>query len=215
VEDPVAHLLGEVEAAPVALEGIDDAKRVLVVAKAAVGALAQNAVERLLPDVAERRVAEVVAEPDRLGQILVERESPRHRPRDARSLDRVREPGAVVIALRRDEYLRLVLQPAKGLRVDDPVAVALEGRSQGAVRLRLAAAGRVGRRRDLRQPLRLPRPDPIGEGTRRDPGRVFGVERQLDAEHKVARRAKRADSLTSPRRVANASADRAPSRGRT
>ena len=51
-------------------------------AEAAVEALAQARVERLLPGVAERRVAHVVAEPDRLGQILVQAQ----RPRDARAI---------------------------------------------------------------------------------------------------------------------------------
>ena len=35
-------------------------------------ALAQTAVQRLLADVPERRVAEIVAEPDRLDEILVQ-----------------------------------------------------------------------------------------------------------------------------------------------
>ena len=79
-EDAVAHRLGQVQAAPVALEHVDDAQRVLVVAEAvAAEALAQAAVERLLADVPERRVTEVVAEPDRLDQVLVERAAPGRR----------------------------------------------------------------------------------------------------------------------------------------
>ena len=52
----------------VALEHVDDAQRVLVVAEAAAEALAQAGVEHGLADVAERRVAEVVAQADRLGR---------------------------------------------------------------------------------------------------------------------------------------------------
>ena len=72
VEDAVAHLVREVEAAPVALEHVDDAQRVLVVAEAALEALAQRAVQRRLAGVTEGRVAEIVAEADGLGQVLVE-----------------------------------------------------------------------------------------------------------------------------------------------
>ena len=72
-EDAVADLLGEVEPAAVALERVDDPQRVLPVVEAAAEALAQAAVEHVLADVPERRVAEVVAEADRLGQVLVER----------------------------------------------------------------------------------------------------------------------------------------------
>ena len=45
--------------------------------EAAAAALAQGGVERLLAGVAEGRVAEVVAEPDRLGQVLVQAAAPR------------------------------------------------------------------------------------------------------------------------------------------
>ena len=71
-QDPVAHRLGEVEP----LEHVDDPQRVLVVAEAAAEALARAAVEHVLADVAERRVAEVVAEPDRLHEVLVEPAAP-------------------------------------------------------------------------------------------------------------------------------------------
>ena len=128
-QDPVAHRLGEVEP----LEHVDDAQRVLVVAEAAAEALAPAAVEHVLADVAERRVPEVVPEPDRLGEVLVEPQRARDGARDLRGLQRVGEPRAVVVALRRDEDLRLVLEPAERLAVHDPVAVALERRAQRAV----------------------------------------------------------------------------------
>ena len=72
VEDAVAHLVRQVEAAAVALEHVDDAQRVLVVAEAALEALAQRAVQRRLPGMTEGRVAEIVAQADGLGQVLVE-----------------------------------------------------------------------------------------------------------------------------------------------
>ena len=98
-------------------------------------ALAHALVEHLLADVAERRVPEVVPEPDRLGQVLVQPQRPRDGARDPAGLERVREPGAVVVALGRDEHLRLVLEPPERLRVHDPVAVALERRAVVGVRL--------------------------------------------------------------------------------
>ncbi len=50
-------------------------------------------------------------------------------------LERVGHPRAEVVALGSDEDLRLVLEAAKGLRVDDPVAVALKRRPQRALTL--------------------------------------------------------------------------------
>ena len=83
--------------------------------EAAAAALAQRRVQRLLAGVAEGRVAEVVAEPDRLGQVLVEAERAGDGAGDPAGLQRVGEPGAVVVALGRDEDLGLVLEPPEGL----------------------------------------------------------------------------------------------------
>ena len=96
-------------------------------------ALAQRLVECLLACVAERRVAHVVAEADRLGEILVQAQGPGDAARDGRRLERVRHPRAEVVAVRIDEDLRLALQAAEGLRMQDPVAVALERRAQPAL----------------------------------------------------------------------------------
>ena len=139
-QDAVAHRRREVEV----LEHVDHAQRVLVVAEAAAEALAARTVEDVLADVPERRVAEVVAEPDRLGEVLVEPQRPGHRARDLRRLERVGEPRPVVVALRRHEDLRLVLEPPERLAVDDPVAVALE-RACAASTPPPAARARPGR----------------------------------------------------------------------
>jgi hypothetical protein len=72
VEDPVSHFGGQIQPAPVALEHVDDSERVLVVAEAPSEALAQGFVERLLARVPEGRVSEVVAEADRLHEVLVQ-----------------------------------------------------------------------------------------------------------------------------------------------
>ena len=71
--------------------------------------------ERLLAGVPEGRVADVVAERDRLGERLVERQRGGQRPRDLGHLDGVRQARDVVVALGVDEDLRLVLEPPEGL----------------------------------------------------------------------------------------------------
>ncbi len=128
-EDAVAHLMGEVEPPR-------DAQRLLVVAEPPAERCVESVVERLLARVAERRVAGVVTKADRLDEILVEAERPRDDARDGRRLERVRHPGAVVIAFRIDEDLRLPLQPAERLRVHEAVAVALKRGADGARFLR-------------------------------------------------------------------------------
>ena len=135
-EDPVADLGRQVQ-----LPG--DLERLLVVAEAGAEALGEAAVELLLAGVAERRMAGVVPEPDRLDQILVQAQRPRDDPRDPGRLERVRHPRPVVVAGGVDEDLRLPLQAAERLRMDDPVAVALEGRPDRALDLLAGAAARL------------------------------------------------------------------------
>src|SRR4029077_1079490 len=102
-------------------------------AKAEPEPLAQGGVECFLARVPEGRMPEIVAESDRLSQILVQAQRPGDTARNAGGLERVREPGPVVIATRVDEDLRLVLETAERLRVHDPVAIPLEGGPQPAV----------------------------------------------------------------------------------
>ena len=106
------------------LQFIDHAQRLQVVLEAAVVAHAR--IERVLAGVAEGRVAEVVGQADGLGQRLVEPQRARDRAGDLRHLHRVRQAGAVQVALVVDEHLGLVDQAPEGVGVDDAVAVALE-----------------------------------------------------------------------------------------
>ncbi len=116
-----------------ALQLRDEAQPVAVVVEAAVPGHA--GVERVLAGVAERGVAEIVAERDALGEILVQREGPRQRTRELGDLDGVGQAGAEMIALVMYEHLRLVGEAAEGGGMDDAVAVALERRAGRRVRL--------------------------------------------------------------------------------
>src|SRR5262249_2418550 len=175
-EDAVANLGGQVEASAVALEGVDDPEGMLVVAKAEAGALTQDGVERLLARVAEGRMAEVVAESDRLGQVLVQPQRPRDRTGDAGRLERMREPRPVVIATRVDEDLRLVLESSEGLGVNDAVAVALKRSPEAAFLVVVQASARlVAADRERREPGLLLVSDPRREGVRNSPGELGHV----------------------------------------
>ena len=82
--------------------------------------------ERILARMAERRVADIMRQRQRFGQVLVESQCARHCPRNLRNLKAVGQADAEMIAIGRDEHLRLMPQAAKADRMDDPVAVALE-----------------------------------------------------------------------------------------
>ncbi len=144
-EDAVAHFVREVEA-------LGDAKRLLVVAEAATEARGERGVQRFFAGVPKRRVAHIVTEADRLDEVLVQAQRTRHDAGDSGRLERVGHAGAVVVAGRIDEDLRLAFQPAKRLGMDDPVAVALERRTDPAVLFLADAAACLvrtdGRRRE-------------------------------------------------------------------
>ena len=120
-------------------------------------------VERLLAGMAERRVAEIVGQRQRLGEILVEAERAGDGARDLRHFEAVGQPGAVMVALVIDEDLGLVLQAAERGRMDDAVAVALKRRAQSRAPARDGAArgsppALTHRARD--RPERRPDPTP-------------------------------------------------------
>ena len=86
-----------VELGIAALQPGDDAQRLGIVVEAA--PWLHLVVERVLAGMAERRVAEIVDQRDRLGEILVAAQRARQGARDLRHLDRVGQPRAVVVAL--------------------------------------------------------------------------------------------------------------------
>ena len=80
----------------------------------------------MLTAMAERRVSEIVSQAQGFGEILVQPKGASDRPPDLRNFNAVGEPDSVVIAIGRDEHLRLVAQSTEGDGVNDPVAVALK-----------------------------------------------------------------------------------------
>ena len=110
---------------------LDDAQALLGVAEA----LRHKLRQRLLARVAEGRVADVVRQSGRLGEVLVQVQAAGDRAGDLGDLQRVREAGDEVIADGRDEHLRLVLEAPERLAVEDPVAVPLELGAHGRRRL--------------------------------------------------------------------------------
>ncbi len=102
-------------------------------------------------------MAEIVAERDRLGEIVVEVERPRDRARDLRDLDGVGQARAEMVVLVIDEHLRLVREAAERGGMDDPVAIALEGRARrrGGLGVQPPARGRgIGGVRSARSETR-------------------------------------------------------------
>ncbi len=164
-EDAVAHLVGEVQVA-------GDAVGLLVVPEAPPETRVERVVERLLPGVAERRVARVVPEADRLDEVLVQAQRSRDDAGDRRGLERVRHSRPVVVAEWVDEDLRLSLQAAERLGVHQAVAVALKrGADAAGLLWTVATAGGVRPHRKGREGARLLLADtllePLGRPARR------------------------------------------------
>ena len=119
--------------------------------------LGQVGVERVLAGVASRTVPAVVPERDRLGEGDVEPAGPGDRGGDLRHLERVGEPGPLVV-LGEHEDLGLAGQPAEGGGVEDAVAVALEAGAPrvGLLGLRpVAGSGGAGGARGQQRVLEL------------------------------------------------------------
>ena len=116
-------------------------------------------IERPLAGVPERRVAEVMGERERLGEVLIERQGARERAGDLGDFQGVGQAGAVVVALVEHEHLGLVLEAAERGRVDDPVGIAAEraaGRALGLGMEPPPARRRIGRVRRASRHLGIP-----------------------------------------------------------
>jgi hypothetical protein len=100
-----------VEVGVVAFQLGHDPQRLGIVVKAAIGG--HQPLHRVLAGVAEGRVAQVMRQRHRLGEVGVQAQHPGDGAGDLRHLDRMGQARAVVIALVFDEDLRLVLQPRK------------------------------------------------------------------------------------------------------
>src|SRR6185437_5137564 len=103
-------------------------------------------VECSLAGVAEGRMADVVYQRERFGEIAVQPERGGDGPRKLRHFNGVSEAAPVVIRVAMGKDLRLPGEASKGPRMNDAGAVALEGRAVRMRRLAVCAGGkRVGR----------------------------------------------------------------------
>ena len=128
--DALAHLKRKIQSGKIQialLELLDDPQRMKIVIEA-LAMLAHAFVELLFSGVAEGRVADVVNQSESLGKIGVDSQRARHRARDLRHFQRVREPVAKMVGETHGEDLRLRFEPAKRARVNHAVAVARRSR---------------------------------------------------------------------------------------
>src|SRR5208283_5506934 len=88
--------------------------------------LPHQQIERAFARVAKRRMSDVVNQRKRLDEIDVQVERCGDGARDLRDLHGVRQARAEMVRVAAGEDLSLVLKAAKGARMDDAVAVALE-----------------------------------------------------------------------------------------
>ena len=134
------------------LEARQHAQRLRVVIKPAIRG--HHRVQRAFSGVSERRMANIVGQSQGFGEILVQAERAGGRAGDLGDLKGMRKTGPVMIALMGDEDLGLLLEATEGVRVNNPVPVALKIRPGTAWRLgmepppgrvRVAGVGRPAR----------------------------------------------------------------------
>ena len=104
-----------------------------------------NPGDDILPGMAERRVAQVVGQGNRLDQVFIDAQGPSNGAPQLRDLQRMRETRAEQVALVIQENLRLVDQPPEGRGMHDAVAVALVVGARGRHGLGVAAPTRARR----------------------------------------------------------------------
>src|ERR1035437_2759132 len=145
LNDALAHFEGKIQPAKrrvTEFEVFDNAERVQVVIERE-PVLTHGGVERLFSGVAERRMAEVVNQGQRLHQIGVQSKLRGDCARDLRDLNGVRQPVAEVVGVTAGEKPRLPLPAAKSAPMGDTITVALKVVAVRMRRLGMAASARV------------------------------------------------------------------------
>ena len=113
------------EARVAVFERLDDAERVQIMIEALPKA-AHLAVQLVFAGVRKRGMPDVVAEGERLGEVLIQLQSGGYGAGDLRNLDGVRQAVAEMVGDAGRKNLHLVFEAAEGPRVNDAVAIALE-----------------------------------------------------------------------------------------
>src|SRR3546814_7621782 len=95
-----------------AFEARERAQRMAIMIEAAVHR--HRGFQRILPRMADGRMADIVRPAPGFGKILVESERARDAAADLRDLDTVGQANAIMVAVGRDETLRIVAPAAEG-----------------------------------------------------------------------------------------------------
>ena len=138
----VQDLPCQIQALSVLLQNLHKPHRLLRMVKA----IRTQTVQHPLAGMSKRRMPEVMPQRNRLRQVLVEPQRLGDRSCILRDLQRMRHPRPVMIPVRRDEHLRLILQPSERLGVQNPVPVSLKHRPQIILRLLPSPAPRLRRK---------------------------------------------------------------------
>ena len=120
-ENTLSDFVRKVKPVPVSFYTLHDVKALLVVSEAT----GQKLVQLVFTDMPKRCVPKVVPKPYRFGEVFVEIERARNGTRNLADFKSVGKAGNIVVAQWRDEDLRLMLEPAERLAVEDAVSVAL------------------------------------------------------------------------------------------
>jgi hypothetical protein len=147
-QNAISRLVGEVEAGPVVLQPVDNAQTLFVVPETG-----EDTGERRFAGMTEWCVSEIVAKGNGFRQVLIQGERTRDGASDLGDFQGMGETRTEVVAGRREEDLGLVFQPAKRLRVDDAVSVALKLGAQVRRSLRARSSGASRACRGWSQPF--------------------------------------------------------------
>ena len=113
----------------VAFQQCHDADCLGIVVKPPIGG--HHLCQRILAGVAKGGVAQIMGQRHGLCQIGIKPKCACDGARDLRHLNRMGQARAVIIALMLYKNLCLVLEPAKGRGMDDPVAISLKRVAKG------------------------------------------------------------------------------------
>ena len=123
------------------LKLLDDAQTLGVVFETA--EFGHQSIQNTFTRMAERRMAQIVGQHDRLGKVFIEPQRTGDGSTDLRALHRMGQPGAIIITFMIDEDLGLIFQPTECCRMHDAIPIPLKDRTQGMLGLGMGAPARI------------------------------------------------------------------------
>jgi hypothetical protein len=129
LKDTVNNFHGQVETSSIFLQFLYDSQALIDMMKTS----RQEFSKDTLTGMAEGRMAEVMTQGNRFGEVFVQAQGSSHSPGDLAYFKGMSQSGSVVVPFRREKNLRLILQATESFTIQNAISINLKNGSYRAL----------------------------------------------------------------------------------